>query len=211
MKKRSLVIFAVIVLLASIFLGCAKTGAKTASSLNPDGTVGRVEWGMTADEVRKMLGPDVKELSSGTLMLENFSLLGENTTVLFEFGKESFEIPEARLITIEIAFPESAETSALVGKISKVFGAKEALPKEYQYWHSAKSLMDVLNETEKAKARPFAEKYLGKELNDTEYNQWLSDQWLFTAVLDIVPISEGKKSMYIHAYGSLLAQVLKNG
>ena len=69
--------------------------------------------------------------------------------------------------------------------------------------------MDVLNETEKSEARSIAEKSLGKELNDDDYNQWLSDQWLFTAVLDIVPISEGKKSMYIHAYGSLLAQVLK--
>ncbi len=208
MNKR-LFTLAMVVLFISIFLGCAKTGAKTASSLNPDGTVGKVEWGMTADEVRKILGPEVKELASGTLMLENFSLLGESTTVLFDFEKEGLEISEARLVTIELTFPESSETSALVGKISKVFGAKEALPQEYQYWHSAQSLMDVLNETEKSEARSIAEKSLGKELNDDDYNQWLSDQWLFTAVLDNVPISEGKKSMYIHAYGSLLAQVLK--
>ena len=209
MKRRSLCVFAVVALFVSVVLGCAKTDAKTASSLNPDGTVGKVEWGMTADEVRKILGPDVKELASGTLMLENYSLLEESTTVLFEFGKMGLEIPEARLVTINITFPESTEMSALVEKISKVFGAKEALPQEYQYWHSAQSLMDVLNETEKAEARSIAEASLGKELNDADYNQWLSDQWLFTAVLDNVPYSEGKKSMYIHAYGSLLAQELK--
>ena len=209
MKRRSLCVFAVVALFVSVVLGCAKTGAKTASSLNPDGTVGKVEWGMTADEVRKILGSDVKELASGTLMLENYSLLEESTTVLFEFGKMGLEIPEARLVTINITFPESTEMSALVEKISTVFGAKEALPQEYQYWHSAQSLMDVLNETEKAEARSIAEASLGKELNDADYNQWLSDQWLFTAVLDNVPYSEGKKSMYIHAYGSLLAQELK--
>ena len=209
MKRRSMCVFAVVALFVSVVLGCAKTGAKTASSLNPDGTVGKVEWGMTADEVRKILGPDVKELASGTLMLENYSLLEESTTVLFEFEKMGLEIPEARLVTINITFPESTEMSALVEKISKVFGAKEALPQEYQYWHSAQSLMDVLNETEKAEARSIAEASLGKELNDADYNQWLSDQWLFTAVLDNVPYSEGKKSMYIHAYGSLLAQELK--
>ena len=209
MKRRSLCVFAVVALFVSVVLGCAKTGVKTASSLNPDGTVGKVEWGMTADEVRKILGPDVKELASGTLMLENYSLLEESTTVLFEFEKMGLEIPEAHLVTINITFPESTEMSALVEKISKVFGANEALPQEYQYWHSAQSLMDVLNETEKAEARSIAEASLGKELNDADYNQWLSDQWLFTAVLDNVPYSEGKKSMYIHAYGSLLAQELK--
>ena len=194
MKRRSLCVFAVVALFVSVVLGCAKTDAKTASSLNPDGTVGKVEWGMTADEVRKILGPDVKELASGTLMLENYSLLEESTTVLFEFGKMGLEIPEARLVTINITFPESTEMSALVEKISKVFGAKEALPQEYQYWHSAQSLMDVLNETEKAEARSIAEASLGKELNDADYNQWLSDQWLFTAVLDNVPYSEEKRA-----------------
>ena len=208
MNKR-LFILAMVVLFISILFGCAKTGTKTASSLNPDGTVGKVEWGMTADEIRKIIGPEVKELANGTLMLENFSLLGESTTVLFEFEKMGLEIPEARLVTINITFPESVEMSELVEKISTVFGAKEALPQEFQYWHSAQSLMDVLNETKKAEARSIAEKSLGKELNDSDYNQWLSDQWLFTAVLDNVPFSEVKKSMYIHAYGSLLAQVLK--
>ena len=208
MNKR-LFILAMVVLFISILFGCAKTGTKTVSSLNPDGTVGKVEWGMTADEIRKIIGPEVKELANGTLMLENFSLLGESTTVLFEFEKMGLEIPEARLVTINITFPESVEMSELVEKISTVFGAKEALPQEFQYWHSAQSLMDVLNETKKAEARSIAEESLGKELNDSDYNQWLSDQWLFTAVLDNVPFSEGKKSMYIHAYGSLLAQVLK--
>ena len=48
----------------------------------------KTSWGMSPDEVRKVMGKQMEVLSDGTLMLRGYDILGKQYDVAFAFGEK---------------------------------------------------------------------------------------------------------------------------
>ena len=184
-----------------------KAETKSELTLNPDGTVGGLRWGMTAEEVKGALGTEVSALESGTLLLENQRLLGADAYVMFEFGTMGLELSEDRLYEISLRFSNTTDMSALEEKLSAAFGTEPAEEAGYLRWNSARSLGDALEDGRKSAAISLARQ---QGIKDQNYLQWLSEQWLFTAVLDEIPFSDGQKGLDIFGAAAMWAGALND-
>ena len=196
------------IILAMLLAGCGKKAdGKNELILNPDGTVGAVSWGMTAEEVREALGAEVSVLAGGALLLENQKLLGADAYVMFDFGTMGLELSEDRLYEISLRFPNTTDMPALEKKLSEAFGTEPIEEAGYLRWNSPQSLGDVLEDGRKTAAMPLARQ---QGIKDQEYLQWLNEERLFTAVLDEIPFSDGQKGLDIFGTAAMWAAALKD-
>ena len=187
MKRKIAACLICVCLLVSLPAGCGKK----ALSLNPDGTIGGLKWGMTAQEAGSAWNTMIVPDGNGRFRLDGFSLMGTVATVYLRFGTGGLDIPEARLEEIYINFPADKDMDELVKELSAVFGAEGMNEQGYWRWKSEQTLGEKLNDGEKAAALPYAEAFLSsvQEMSGDEYAAWLNDRPLVTAVLEVHPLS----------------------
>lgn len=222
-RKRTLSALCGMLMIILLLLGCQKAGEKSALTLNSDGTVGGVTWGMTLTEAQKALGSAAVLGEDGnTLHIKALSLLGTDVSVKFDFGKAGLDLPEERLCAITITFPQTAVQAVLEEKITGVLGARETqgvmrsgetyeLTKENYYWHASRSLNEALNDKGKSAAFPLAASSLSPvmEMDDDTFAWWLSTHWLYTARLVENPRS-GSLALYIDGSADMWTTVLND-
>ncbi len=224
MKSKGLFsILIVMQLMVLAFYGCDEGKMRTQPSLNSDGTITSLNWGMTVAEVKKELElGGIKTESNESLRVEHFNLWGFDTMVQLDFGTAGLDVSENRLCGIWIVFPDNADIAVLEEKTTELFGTKEAygrmtngdiyeLTENNRYWHSEKSLNDALSDAGKSAAYPVVADSLmsGREMDSAYFTWWLSTHWLFTATLEDNPRFKAI-CLFVDGSGELWTMAMNN-
>ena len=213
MKRAVLIILAVLLpALIVTTTGCSrKTPELTDNfSLKQDACIGAAAWGMSKDEVKKLLGSQytLTDYSAfeeaDSIMIEEISFLGERAAAVFVFTEAEAEGSKGQLSGITLVFPGEPDKTALADKVSAVLGeiettgvqlsgSKYDLAEENRYWHSKESVWAALNDAGKQAAfEALAESMKDVREIDRAYAEWwFSQNYLTTARFEETPRFEG--------------------
>ena len=231
MKKAVSIILAVIFLaLIVTTTGCSRKTPELTDdfALKQDACIGAAAWGMSKDEVRKLLGSryaltDYSAFEEAdSIMIEEIPFLGERPAAIFLFTKAETEGSPEQLSGITVIFPDEPDKTALAGKVSAVLGEIETtgvqlsgtkydLAEENRFWHSKESVWEALNEAGKqAATEALAESMKDLREIDGDYAEWwFSQKYLTTARFEETPRFEGL-CLSLSGEGYLMVRKLNN-
>ena len=231
MKKAVSIILAVIFLaLIVTTTGCSRKTPELTDSfaLKQDACIGAAAWGMSKDEVKKLLGSQntLSDYSAfeeaDSVMIEEISFLEKRAAAIFLFTKTETEGSQEQLSGITVIFPDEPDKTALAGKVSAVLGEIETtgvqlsgnkydLAEENRFWHSKESVWEALTEAGKQTAfAALAESMKEVREIDRAYAEWwFSQKYLTTARFEETPRFEGL-CLSLSGEGYLMVRKLNN-
>ena len=215
---------AILLIILSVVPLAGCTGTKnTSMDINRSFTVGSVVWGMSKDEVKKILGSCWAFLEEpGSLQIEGAEVLGKTARVIYYFGKPESVTDSGKLSNIVVVFPENTNTSELEAQVAAVLGKPETkgtmlsgavydLKEENRYWHSVQSVYDALNDSGKSAAlTELKESMKGiRDVDEAFFQWWYSTHFLMNARFTETERFVGK-CLVLSGEGSLVAEELNH-
>lgn len=145
--------------------GCSK--ASDSPILNADGTIGEAAWGDTLETLSGKLGDNFTKNDTGApyteLVVDGGKLFGMEVSISYLLQNFSAGTnDELLLYAIRISPKNGEDVKSLSDDITGVFGEPEttgrtfagesyALDESQQYWHSEKSVHELMNEDLRAR------------------------------------------------------------
>ena len=178
--------FALCAFLLLALMGCGSGNRKIPQyTLNPDGTLNKLQWGMTIPQAARVEKRITEDNPQTTLALEQGKDAGEELIITLPQGQllglwtstvqlrfcrfaEEGEGAPLRLSDIRILFGPGMEREDLSAKVEEALTAME--PAGYSSWASTVTLGDRIDRAALEKVRPnWSEEVIGQKLESPLY------------------------------------------